>query len=223
MLIYLSNEIESVKFANIIAKFISWPLVITLNGEIGAGKTTLVRALLRALGITRAIKSPTFSLLESYDICGLQFRSTKLGSVDNSSSDALRPAACPLDPEILLNAQTSCKDIARTGSSGQAAGLTDLNCQQTLETNTDLKFHHFDLYRIDDESELEYIGFRDYFSKNDLCCIEWPEKAGRYLKDVDLIINLLIEGSGRKLQINGITPLGQQLLEKLRTLYEQYN
>jgi hypothetical protein len=55
-----------------------------------------------------------------------------LGSVNNSSSEALRPAACPLDPEILLNAQTSCTDIARTGSRGQAAGRRDLNCQQTI-------------------------------------------------------------------------------------------
>jgi hypothetical protein len=55
-----------------------------------------------------------------------------LGSVDNSSSDALRPAACPLDPEILLNAQTFCTDIARTGSRGEAAGRRDQNCQQTL-------------------------------------------------------------------------------------------
>jgi FMN phosphatase YigB (HAD superfamily) len=55
-----------------------------------------------------------------------------VGSVDNSSSEALRPAACPRDPEILLNAQTSCAEIDRTGSRGQAAGRRDLNCQQTL-------------------------------------------------------------------------------------------
>jgi hypothetical protein len=55
-----------------------------------------------------------------------------LGVVDNSSFEALRPAACPRDPEILLKAQDNCTEIDRSGSRGQAAGRRDLNCQQTL-------------------------------------------------------------------------------------------
>ena len=46
----------------------------------------------------------------------------KLGAVDNSSSEALRPATCSRDPEILLNAQHYCTEIDRSGSRGQAAG-----------------------------------------------------------------------------------------------------
>jgi tRNA threonylcarbamoyladenosine biosynthesis protein TsaE len=42
--------------------------LIVLEGELGAGKTTLARALLRALGVSGRIKSPTFALLESYDL-----------------------------------------------------------------------------------------------------------------------------------------------------------
>jgi tRNA threonylcarbamoyladenosine biosynthesis protein TsaE len=40
--------------------------LVTLAGELGAGKTTLVRGLLAAVGVTGPVRSPTFTLLESY-------------------------------------------------------------------------------------------------------------------------------------------------------------
>ena len=46
---------------------------IHLSGELGAGKTTLARALLRAAGVTGRIKSPSYTLLESYNISNLYF------------------------------------------------------------------------------------------------------------------------------------------------------
>jgi len=46
-------------------------LVIGLNGDLGAGKTTLVRALLRRAGVTGPVKSPTFALLEPYEVSRL--------------------------------------------------------------------------------------------------------------------------------------------------------
>ncbi|MBV6273532.1 tRNA (adenosine(37)-N6)-threonylcarbamoyltransferase complex ATPase subunit type 1 TsaE [Alcaligenaceae bacterium CGII-47] len=44
-----------------------------LRGELGAGKTALVRALLRAAGVTGRIKSPSYALLESYNVSNLYF------------------------------------------------------------------------------------------------------------------------------------------------------
>lgn len=144
----LPDEHSSEILATKLAPEITPPLILSFSGEIGAGKTTFIRAMLRALGITSAIKSPTFSLVESYQ----------------------------------------CKHF---------------------------QLHHFDLYRIHDESELEYIGFRDYFREDSICCIEWPEHAGPFLNKVDMNFSFTIKGHGRLLSIKAASPVGEKLLSKL--------
>jgi len=48
-------------------------MVVTLEGALGTGKTTLARALLRARGVEGPIKSPTFALVEHYPMSSLYF------------------------------------------------------------------------------------------------------------------------------------------------------
>ncbi len=148
MVIKLDDESASIVLAKQLATCLISPLVLTFSGEIGAGKTTFIRALLRVLGIKSAIKSPTFSLIESYD----------------------------------------CKRF---------------------------QVHHFDLYRIHDETELDYIGFRDYFQEKAVCCIEWPERARYQLDKFDINFAFTIMGSGRLLSCSANSPAGEKILSCL--------
>ena len=64
---YLADEVATLAFAHRFAALIQSPCSVALIGDLGAGKTTFVRGVLRALGVTGAIKSPTYALVESYD------------------------------------------------------------------------------------------------------------------------------------------------------------
>ena len=56
------------EFARLVARHLATPLVIYLQGPLGAGKTTFVRALIQAMGYQGRVKSPTYGLLERYEI-----------------------------------------------------------------------------------------------------------------------------------------------------------
>jgi len=67
----LADEEATFAFSHRLAAKLEPGMVIYLYGNLGAGKTTLVRGILKALGYTGRVKSPTYTLVETYRIDGL--------------------------------------------------------------------------------------------------------------------------------------------------------
>jgi tRNA threonylcarbamoyladenosine biosynthesis protein TsaE len=120
---------------------------IHLQGDLGAGKTTLVRGLLHALGHRGAVRSPTYTLLEPYEF----------------------------------------------------PGLTVL---------------HFDLYRVADPEELEYLGVREQSDARTLWLVEWPDRGAGWLPAPELVANLRQDGEGRRLWFSG--PQGEAISAQMK-------
>ncbi len=74
LLFLLADEAATLALAARLASTLKAGMVIHLRGDLGAGKTTLVRALLHALGYAGRVKSPTYTLLEQYEAGGLHLR-----------------------------------------------------------------------------------------------------------------------------------------------------
>jgi len=124
---------------------------VFLEGNLGTGKTTLSRGVMRGLGHDGAVKSPTYTIVEPYE--------------------HLSPPA-----------------------------------------------YHFDLYRLGDPEELEYMGIRDYFQGQSLCLIEWPERGQGILPEPDLWIRLSVSGDGRKALVSAATAVGVGLQARLAAI-----
>lgn len=142
----LKDEAATLLLAQRIARYVSGGLTVFLHGELGAGKTTFSRGLINALGHKGTVKSPTYTLVEPYQLA-------------------------------------------------------------------QLAVYHFDLYRLRDSEELEFMGIRDYFRADSLCLIEWPERGCGYLPVADLDIHLIFEQEHRRAELTANTAAGDQILK----------
>ena len=66
------SEAEMMELGARLARDFKGGQVITLSGDLGAGKTTMVRGMLRGLGFQGRVKSPSYGLVESYEVAGLE-------------------------------------------------------------------------------------------------------------------------------------------------------
>jgi tRNA threonylcarbamoyladenosine biosynthesis protein TsaE len=146
--VQLDDEAQTVNFAEHMAKCCTESLVIYLEGDLGAGKTTFSRGFIQGLGHKGHVKSPTYTLVKPYELA--QWR-----------------------------------------------------------------IYHFDLYRLSDPEELEFMGIRDYFADDCICIIEWPDKGQGLLSPADLHITIEYFEQGRKMHICAKTPKGLAILSRL--------
>ena len=70
----LPDALDTERLGAGVASSMHWsetaPLIVYLHGELGSGKTTLARGLLRELGVVGTVRSPTYTLLEQYETHG---------------------------------------------------------------------------------------------------------------------------------------------------------
>lgn len=151
MSIELDNESSTVEVGRQLGTSLRGGEIIYLEGQLGAGKTTLCRGILAAFGHSGAVKSPTYTLVEPYEF-------------------------------------------------------------------SDLTVYHFDLYRLGDPEELEFMGIRDYFQSTSVCLVEWPAKGGGILPEPDVVVSLNVNPPGRRLDIQAGTKKGEEVLSLLQAL-----
>ncbi len=79
---------------------------------------------------------------------------------------------------------------------------------------------HFDLYRLLDAEELEYMGGRDYFNQQSICLIEWAENGAGFLPEADLVIKINYKNTEqRSLKLVSESSEGQRILHILQPFF----
>ncbi|MES2324866.1 MAG: tRNA (adenosine(37)-N6)-threonylcarbamoyltransferase complex ATPase subunit type 1 TsaE [Pseudomonadota bacterium] len=75
---------------------------------------------------------------------------------------------------------------------------------------------HFDLYRMASPEEFLDAGFREDFNGDNICIVEWPEKAEAVLPPPDLNVWLSVAGQGRDVELQALSDLGSLCLDRLK-------
>jgi tRNA threonylcarbamoyladenosine biosynthesis protein TsaE len=102
-LIGLADAAATARAGAVLAGCIAPGMVVTLEGDLGAGKTTLVRGLLRAAGVTGPVKSPTFDLVEHYPLSNIYFYHIDLYRFTNADDwEGAGLAECFRDDSVCL-------------------------------------------------------------------------------------------------------------------------
>jgi tRNA threonylcarbamoyladenosine biosynthesis protein TsaE len=78
--------------------------------------------------------------------------------------------------------------------------------------------YHFDLYRLTNPEELEYLGIRDYLDGQAICLVEWPERGGGRLGQADLGVWITGLGMNRSVAVRTCTMTGERSLFSLKYL-----
>jgi tRNA threonylcarbamoyladenosine biosynthesis protein TsaE len=79
-----------------------------------------------------------------------------------------------------------------------------------------IPLYHFDLYRVADPQELEYLGVRDYFAGRALLVVEWPGRGAGVLPSPDLHLHLAVRGTARELELEALSQAGERCLGRLK-------
>lgn len=72
--------------------------------------------------------------------------------------------------------------------------------------------YHFDLYRLAEAEELEYMGFRDYLDLG-ICLLEWPSRGAGILPAPDIVVSMVVDGQARKVTLQGFSDIGSAIVD----------
>jgi tRNA threonylcarbamoyladenosine biosynthesis protein TsaE len=79
-----------------------------------------------------------------------------------------------------------------------------------------ISVYHFDLYRLADPEELEYLGMRESFEPENLCLIEWSSKGLGFLPAADLVVELSPDMQGRRAVWRALSERGEVIARQLK-------